>query len=97
MWALLGEYWRIAVVGGSGLLVLVLRRRVPRWVLAAWTLLAAAVILAWVADMSWLGTLVVFGGLVLIASAFWLRAEERQADRLSTGSDRRPGNVGPAG
>jgi drug/metabolite transporter superfamily protein YnfA len=79
VWALLGEYWRIAVVGGSGLLVLVLRRRVPRWVPAAWALLAVAVVLAWLVDMSWLGTLVVFGGLVLIASAFWLRAEERRA------------------
>jgi len=75
---LLAEYWRIAVVGGTGLLVLALRRRVPRWVPATWGLLTAAVILAWVVDLSWLGTLVIFGGLVLIASAFWLRTEERQ-------------------
>ena len=79
MWGLLGEYWRIVVVAGTGLLVLVLRRRLPGWVLAAWGLLVAAVILAWVVDMSWLGTLVVFCGLALIASAYWLRTEERQA------------------
>lgn len=78
MLELLAEYWRIAVVGGTGLLVLALRRRVPRWVPATWALLTAAVILAWVVDMSWPGTLVIFGGLVLIASAFWLRTEERQ-------------------
>jgi hypothetical protein len=79
MWGLVGEYWRIAVVAGTGLLVLVLRRHVPRWVVAAWALLVAAVILAWVVDMSWLGTLVLFCGLTLIASAYWLRTEERQA------------------
>jgi membrane protein implicated in regulation of membrane protease activity len=79
VWGLLGEYWRLAVVVGTGLLVLLLRRRAPRWVLAAWALLVAAVVLAWVVDMSWPGTLVLFCGLVLIASAFWLRAEERQA------------------
>lgn len=77
VWGLLGEYWRIAVVVVTGLLVLVLRRRVPRWVLAAWALLVAAVVMAWLVDMSWRGTLVIFAGLVLIASAFWLRAEER--------------------
>lgn len=78
-WGLLGEYWRIAAVGGTGLLVLVLRRRVPRWVLAAWALLVVAVVLAWLVDMSWPGTLVVFGGLLIVASAFWLRTEERRA------------------
>ena len=79
VWALLGEYWRIAVVGGSGLLVLVLRRRVSRWVLAAWGLLTAAVVLGWSVGMTWRGTLVVFGGMLLIASALWLRTEERRA------------------
>jgi hypothetical protein len=74
---LLAEYWRVAVVGGTGLLVLALRRRVPRWVQASWALLTAAVVLAWLVDMSWVGTLVIFVGLSLIASAFWLRAEER--------------------
>ena len=78
-WDLLGEYWRIAVVAGIGLPVLLLRRRVPRWVLAAWGLLTAAVVLAWLVDLSWPGTLVLFGGLVFIAAAFWLRAEERWA------------------
>jgi hypothetical protein len=79
MWALLGEYWRLAVVGGTGLLVLALRRRVPRWVHAAWALLVAAVILTWLVNLPWPGTIVVFVGLVFISSAFWLRAEERRA------------------
>lgn len=79
LWTLLGEHWRIAVVAGTGLLVIALRQRVPRWVHAAWGLLAAAVILAWLVGMSWPGTLVIFVGLVLIASALWLRTEERQA------------------
>lgn len=74
---LLAEYWRVAVVGGTGLLVLALHRRVPRWVLAIWALLTAAVVLAWLVDLSWAGTVVIFVGLTLIASAFWLRAEER--------------------
>lgn len=79
MWRLLGEHWRVILVAGTGLLVLALRRRVPRWVLAAWALLVAAVVLAWLVDASWLGTIVYFGALVLIASAFWLRGEERRA------------------
>jgi len=73
VWGLLGDYWRIVLVAGTGLVVLLLRRRVPRWVPAAWGLLAAAVALAWLVDLSWPGTLVVF-----IASALWLRGEERR-------------------
>ncbi|MGH3878112.1 MAG: hypothetical protein ACRDSK_13870 [Actinophytocola sp.] len=76
-WAWLGEYWRIVLVVVTGLLVLL--RRLPRWVRAAWALLVAAVVLAWLVDMSWPGTLVLFAGMSLIASAFWLRAEERRA------------------
>ncbi|GAB3436944.1 hypothetical protein [Actinophytocola sediminis] len=79
VWELLGEYWRIVVVGGTGVAVLVLRRRLPRWVLAAWGLLVVAVALAWLVGMSWPGTLVLFCGFVIIASAFWLRTEERRA------------------
>jgi membrane protein implicated in regulation of membrane protease activity len=75
----LGEYWQMAVVVGAGILVVAVRRRVPRWVLAAWALLAIAVLLARLTDMSWRGSVVLFVGLVLIASAFWLRAEERKA------------------
>ncbi len=81
MWAVLGEYWRIVLVGVTGLLVLVSRGRVPRWLPALWGLLAAAVGLAWSVGMSWPGTLVVFAAMVLIASALWLRAEERRTSR----------------
>jgi hypothetical protein len=78
-WELLGEHWRPAVVGATGLLVLLLRRRVPRWLVAAWVLLTTAVALGWLVGMSWPGTLVILAGLVFVASAFWLRAEERRA------------------
>jgi hypothetical protein len=71
------EYWRFAVVAVAGLAVFVFRRRAPRWVLAAYALLVAAVVLAWAVDWSWRGTLVVYAGLTLIASAYWLRNEER--------------------
>ena len=79
VWASLVEYWRIAVVAATGLLVLLLRNRLPRWTQAAWAVLVAAVALAWSVDMSWPGTLVIFAGMSLIASAYWLRAEERRA------------------
>jgi len=79
VWAWLAEYWRIAVVAATGLPVLLLRNRLPRWMGATWALLVAAVGLAWLVDMSWRGTLVVFVGMSLIAAAYWLRAEERRA------------------
>jgi membrane protein implicated in regulation of membrane protease activity len=79
VWGFLAEYWRVALVGGTGLVVLALRRRLPRWVLGAWGLLAAAVALAWLVDLSWPGTLVVYVAMVFIASALWLRSEERRA------------------
>jgi membrane protein implicated in regulation of membrane protease activity len=80
MLALLGEYWRIAVVVLAGTLLLAVRRRAPRWVVAAYGLLVAAVLIAWLVDMTWRGTLVVFAGLVLISSAFWLRREENREE-----------------
>ena len=79
MWTWLGEHWRIVVVAATGLLGLLLRNRLPRWMRAAWAILVAAVVLAWLVDMSWPGTLVVFAGMSLIASTYWLRAEERRA------------------
>lgn len=79
MWAWLGEYWRIALVVLSGLAVLAVRRRVPRWVLGGWAVAVAAVVVGWLVDMAWRGTLVVFVGMALIASAYWLRAEEHRA------------------
>jgi len=79
VWAWLGEYWRFAIIAATGLLVLLLRRRIPRWTQGAWAILVAAVALAWLVDMSWPGTLVLFAGMSLIASAYWLRAEERRA------------------
>jgi membrane protein implicated in regulation of membrane protease activity len=84
VWGLIGEYWRLAVVGGTGLLVLALRRHLPRWVLGAWGLLAAAVGLAWLVDLSWPGTLVVYVAMVFIAAALWLRSEERQVPGRSS-------------
>lgn len=86
MWELLGEYWRLVVVGATGLLVLAFRGRLPRWVIAAWGLLVAAVALAWVVGMSWPGTLVLFVGFAVIASALWLRAEERKVEPTPPGS-----------
>jgi hypothetical protein len=85
VWELLGEYWRLVVVGATGLLVLALRGRRPRWVIAAWGLLVAAVALAWVVDLSWPGTLVLFVGFVVIASTMWLRAEERKVEPIPPG------------
>jgi NaMN:DMB phosphoribosyltransferase len=79
VWTLLSEYWRIAVVVLAGALLLLARRRAPRWVVAAYGLLVAATGIGWLAGMTWRGTLVVLAGLVLIASAYWLRSEEKHA------------------
>lgn len=84
MSAFLRDHWRLILVGGTGLVVLLLARRVPRWMVGAWALLGVAVGGAWLLDMSWLGTAAVFAGLVLIASAYWLRGEERAADRVDS-------------
>lgn len=88
--ALHGEYWRIALVILPGLAILLTYRRLPRWVIGAWALLTGAVALAWVVGLSWPGTLVLFAGFTAVASALWLRAEERAVSPSR-------GSRGPAG
>jgi Flp pilus assembly protein TadB len=95
MWEWLAEHWQLPVIAGTGLLALAVRRRVARWVLASCALLVAAVVLSWAFGMSWHGALVIFLALLVIASALWLGAEERRAERLPAGSETLPGQDGP--
>lgn len=80
-WAALVDPWRLVLVVGTGLPVLLLRHRLPAWTRAAWGLLVLAIILAWAVDLTWRGTIPVYAAVLLIASAYWLRAEEKAGAR----------------
>jgi hypothetical protein len=94
MWEWLAEHWQLPVVAGTGLLALVARRRVPRWVLATCALLVAAVVLSWAFGMSWHAAVLIFFALLVIASAQWLGAEERRAAKLPARSESLSGQDG---